>query len=71
MYANESRLITICRLTIDNTRTVYAHERFCDLAVSELQRLTQVDFGMKRRMSRAEQDAAVCRARQWLAEHAD
>jgi len=65
-YSGSSRTVAICRLYLDDQREYTEYERFCDVAVDELQRVTRADFGVKTRANRAERDAAITKAEKWL-----
>jgi hypothetical protein len=66
------RVIQFCRLGIDDRRTRPAYPtawRYCDTATAYLQRATGEDFGLTGNADLAQRDAAVARAKAWLAAH--
>jgi hypothetical protein len=68
-YAQEPRTIELCRIAIDDRGELSGGRRFCDVATTELQRVTGQDFGWEAEQSPAERDRAVARAKDWLARH--
>jgi len=70
-YVKNQRLIRIIRLVIEDCRASSEDYRFCDLAGFELQRVTDVDFGLSSGQSAEEREQALARARAWLAENPD
>ncbi len=70
-YVKNQRLIRIIRLVIEDRHPFSEKLRFCDLAGFELQRVTDVDFGLSSGQSAEEHEQALARARAWLAENPD
>ena len=68
-YAKEPRVIELCRIAIDDCGELSRDRRLCDVATTELQRVTGEDFGWLAEQSPAERDQAVARAKDWLAKH--
>lgn len=65
-YAKNQRLIPICGIVLNDRGAFSEDLRFCDVAASELQRVTGADFGKTFKRGLAERDAAVEKARAWL-----
>lgn len=71
---NYERLPEVCRVVIDDKRTIYKDDRFCDRAVWALERRTKLNFGSKYgrnldgslMQSESERDKAVEKAKSWL-----
>jgi len=68
-YAKEPRVIELCRIAIEDRGELSRDRRLCDVATTELQRVTGEDFGWKAEQSPVERDQAVARAKDWLARH--
>ena len=64
--SNNKRLIAICRIVINDNNIFHGDTRFCDSAVSVLQRITGVDFGWDYKQSTVEHNKAVEKAKEWL-----
>lgn len=71
---NYGRLPEVCRVVIDDRRTIYKNDRFCDRAVWALERATKLNFDSKYGrnsdggllQSEPERDKAVEKAKAWL-----
>lgn len=66
-HSGNQREIALAAVLIDDTRMARASMRYCDVAAGLLQRLSGKDFGVGEKMTRADWDRAVGRARAWLA----
>lgn len=66
-YSLNKRGIALAAVLMDDKREGYPPRRFCDIAASELQRLSGQNFGIVPNMTRSDWDRAVRRARDWLA----
>jgi hypothetical protein len=66
-FSENKREIELAAVLIDDTREGFPPMRYCDVAASEIQRLSGQHFGVVQNMTRADWDRAVGRAREWLA----
>ncbi len=65
-------VVEFCRIGIDDRRAMPGKQagwRYCDMAAAHLQRETGEDFGWSRDADLPQREAAVARAKAWLAVH--
>ena len=69
-WTNKRSMIPFCVVALDDQAlSEWSDFRNCDMAVGALQQVTGEDFGMKEKLSIEDRNAAIEKARAWLAAH--